>query len=374
MNKVFGFDPKAAHALLSRTGSAEELFAMKQEQRDGLLGPYSKYRGLVTAKSYEEAERELESLSGQGIRFSGFTSDDFPDMLKECPDAPLGLYIRSCTPPGGLFNRRRSISVIGTRDLSYYGREWCGRIVNALAESDARPAVVSGLALGTDICAHVAALDSGLPTIAVMATGPEKVYPYRHSEFAERIASTPGCALITDYPPGTAPLAIHFLRRNRIIAGMSEATILVESKIKGGGMMTSRLAFSYDRDVYALPGRADDIRSQGCNLLIKEKVAEPVISVESLAESLNLRSKGGRRSSSDAERIWKRFSGHVEEEDIRTMTMLMSAIRNERGICLDELGALAGLEHSRLSFLTGMLEMEGFIRIDLLRHCTVCPA
>ncbi len=374
LNKVFGFDPKAAHALLSRTGSAEELFAMKQEQRDGLLGPYSKYRGLVTAKSYEEAERELESLSGQGIRFSGFTSDDFPDMLKECPDAPLGLYIRSCTPPGGLFNRRRSISVIGTRDLSYYGREWCGRIVNALAESDARPAVVSGLALGTDICAHVAALDSGLPTIAVMATGPEKVYPYRHSEFAERIASTPGCALITDYPPGTAPLAIHFLRRNRIIAGMSEATILVESKIKGGGMMTSRLAFSYDRDVYALPGRADDIRSQGCNLLIKEKVAEPVISVESLAESLNLRSKGGRRSSSDAERIWKRFSGHVEEEDIRTMTMLMSAIRNERGICLDELGALAGLEHSRLSFLTGMLEMEGFIRIDLLRHCTVCPA
>ncbi|MBQ3614202.1 MAG: DNA-protecting protein DprA [Bacteroidales bacterium] len=372
LNKIFGFDPKAAHSFLARTGSAEELFGMKQEHRDALLGPYSKYRGLVTEKSYEEAEREMDALSREGIRFSGFTGEDFPDMLKECPDAPLGLYIRSCTPPGELFNRRRNISVIGTRDLSYYGREWCGKIVSRFSESDARPAVVSGLALGTDICAHVAALDSGLPTIAVMATGPEKVYPYRHREFAERIACTPGCALITDYPPGTAPLAIHFLRRNRIIAGMSEATVLVESKIKGGGMMTSRLAFSYDRDVYALPGRADDIRSQGCNLLIKEKIAEPIISVESLAESLNLKSKTGRRTLSDAERIRMKFSGHADEEDIRMMTILMDAIRNERGICLDELGVLAGLEHSRLSLLAGMLEIEGFIHVDLLRRCTAC--
>lgn len=137
-------------------------------------------------------------------------------------------------------------------------------------------------------------------------------------------------------------------------------------------MMTSRLAFSYDRDVYALPGRADDIRSQGCNLLIKEKIAEPIISVESLAESLNLKSKAGRRTVSDAERIRMKFSGHADEEDIRIMTTLMSAIRNERGICLDELGALAGLEHSRLSLLAGMLEMEGFIHVDLLRRCTAC--
>lgn len=372
MNKIFGFDPKTAHKLLAETGSAEELFLLKQEHRDALLGPYSRYRGMITDKAYEEAERELEDLSRKGIRFSGMAGDDYPDLLKECPDSPLGLYVRSATPPGHLFNRKRSISVVGTRDISCYGREWCGRIVGALSESEARPVIVSGLALGTDICAHAAALDNGLETIAVMATGPERIYPHRHTGFAERIASTPGCALITDYPPGTAPLAVHFLRRNRIIAGMSEATILVESKAKGGGMMTSRLAFSYDRDVYALPGRADDLRSQGCNILIKEKVAEPVVSVESLAESLNLRPSAPKKAASDAERIRMRFSGHADEKDMRLMEVLMSEIRNGRGITLDELGAVTGISHSRLSGLAGMLEMEGFIHIDLLRRCTVC--
>lgn len=372
MNRIFGFEPKTAHSLLSKTGSPEELFAMRPEQADRLLGPYSRHRGCITMKAYEETERELEALDAKGIRFSGFSGTDFPELLRECPDTPLGLYIRSSTPPGKLFSEKRFISVIGTRDISSYGRDWCGRIVSGLASSTAKPVIVSGLALGTDICAHVTAMDEGLPTIAVMATGPDAVYPHRHREFAERIAQTPGCALVTDYPPGTAPLPVHFLRRNRIIAGMSEASVLIESKTKGGGMMTSRLAFSYDRDVYALPGRADDLRSQGCNMLIKEKIAEPVVSVESLMEAMRTGSLAKGPRMSDAERIREVFGKHADEGEMQLMADMLSVIRQERGICLDDLGAVLSLDQGSVFSLTGMLEMEGFIYIDLLRRCSVC--
>ena len=189
------------------------------------------------------------------------------------------------------------VAVVGTRDISPYGREWCERIVHALARTSPKPLIVSGLAIGTDICAHKAALEASLPTIAVMATGTDTIYPYRHRQIAEKMSGTQGCALVTDYPPGTAPLPVNFLRRNRIIAGLSHATILVESKIKGGGMMTCRLAFSYDRDVYALPGRADDLRSQGCNHLIRARMAEPLTSEEDIIDSLGLLTTGRKSPS-----------------------------------------------------------------------------
>ena len=372
LNRIFGFDPKTAHALLARVGDAGELFRMSRESIDGLLGPYSRHRGLITIKAYEDTERELEELDRKGIRFSGYNSADYPELLKECPDSPLGLYIRGIGTYGDIFDKKRSIAVIGTRDLSSYGREWCGRIMTGIASTGEKPLIISGLALGTDICAHLAALDAGLPTIAVMATGPDSVYPYRHREFAERIAQTPGCALITDYPPGTAPLPLHFLRRNRIIAGMSEAVILIESRIKGGGMMTSRLAFSYDRDVYALPGRIDDPRSQGCNMLIKEKMAEPIVSAENLAESLGLGIVRKSRQKSDREMLSERFGDHADETEILQMEKIISVIRKNRDIFLDELGDMMQMDQAAVISLTGLLEMEGFIHIDMLRRCSIC--
>ena len=124
--------------------------------------------------------------------------------------------------------------------------------------------IVSGLALGVDITAHAAALEGGLPTVGVSPVGIDDVYPRRHVPFVERMCATPGCALVTDYPPGTFPAAFSFIRRNRIIAGLAGSTVLIESRIKGGGMITARLAAGYGRDVFAVPGRIDDIRSQGC--------------------------------------------------------------------------------------------------------------
>lgn len=371
LNRIFGFEPKIGHSLVSHLGCASEVFRLSEKEVSLLLGPYSKYKGRLNRRVLEDAAEELETLSCQDISFTGFTEQDYPELLADCEDAPLGLYVRSRTPAGRLFAPGRRIAVVGTRDISPYGQEWCGRMVQGLGTSPERPTVISGLALGTDICAHRQAVASGLPTIAVMATGPDAVYPYRHREFAEELVCTEGCALITDYPPGTAPLAIHFLRRNRIIAGLSEATVLVESRIKGGGMMTARLAFSYNREVYALPGRVDDPRSQGCNHLIKEKVAEPVDSVEGLLDGLGIRAGRGGTKVSDMDLISETFSPSTDKETLAELKIMVETIRKNRGMNLDDLSVRTGLGYSRTMTLAGMLEMKGIISMDLLQRCTV---
>lgn len=371
MGKIFGFEPKTGTALISHLGSASEVFRAGRKKIERLLGPHSKHTSQIRRSAVYDAATELEALSRQGIGYVGWCDEDYPPMLKECPDAPLGLYIRSCTPYGELWSSGGSISVVGTRDLSPYGREWCGRIVDGLAGTSEKPTVVSGLALGTDICAHKAAVEAGLPTIAVMATGPDSIYPYRHREFADRLCRTPGCALITDYPPGTPPLAIHFLRRNRIIAGLSTATILVESKIKGGGMMTARLAFSYDRDVYALPGRADDIRSQGCNRLIRERIAEAITAVPELMESIGLRTMQGNRHENLTQVLRHTYEGSTSPDRIDQMAEMLTLIRNRRSITVEELASATSLGYAKTRDLTSILETDGFISIDLLQRCSI---
>ena len=244
------------------------------------------------------------------------------------------------------------------------------KIVKAMALTGENPPIISGLALGVDITAHRTALDNGLPTIAVMATGPDDIYPYRHRYDAEKIISAPGSALITDYPPGTAPLAVHFLRRNRIIAGLSKSVLLIESKAKGGGLMTCRLAFSYNRDIYALPGRADDLRSEGCNELIRKKIAEPITSLGALADSLGMKIKKAP-APSISNRLESIYGGRIPDEDIGLMFSIIMEIRRTRGIAVDELSENLGIGFVKTMELTGMLEIDGIITIDLLRRCSI---
>ena len=371
LGKIFGFEPKTGTALVNHLGSASEVFKLGKSELEELLGPHSRYTSLIRKSAVYDAADELEMLSRQGIGFVGWGEDEYPRLLAECPDAPLGLYIRSSTPYSQLWETEGSVSIVGTRDISSYGKEWCGRIVNALAETEERPAIVSGLALGTDICAHKAAVEAGLPTIAVMATGADSIYPYRHRDFADRICSIPGCALVTDYPPGTPPLPIHFLRRNRIIAGLSNATILVESKIKGGGMMTARLAFSYDRDLYALPGRVDDLRSQGCNSLIHSRMAEAIYSVPELIESIGLKSLKDTGSEDPLKALDSTYGDSVSPDRISQMATILTLIKNRRNITVEELAEETSLSYSRTRDLTSLLEIDGFICIDLLQRCCI---
>ncbi len=371
LNRIFGFSPKTGLALITCIGSAAEVFQMKEEEIEQLLGPYSKYKGMICRKAVDDAEKELSDLERMDISFIGWNEDEYPALLHECEDAPIGLYVRSTTPPGELWKPRRRIAVVGTRDISPYGREWCIRTVTGLAESAEKPVIVSGLALGTDFYAHRTALECGLPTIGVMATGPETVYPARHHEFAEKLYHTPGCALITDYPPGTSPLSVHFLRRNRIIAGLSESTVLIESKLKGGGLMTCNLAFSYSREVYALPGRADDLRSQGCNELIRKKVAEPLTSINELMKSLNFKHISNKKTESAASRLTRIYGPRMSEEKLGITGEILDLIKHERGITIDDIAAATGIPYSNAAEIIRTLETDEFISVDLLQRCTV---
>ena len=371
LNRIFGFEPKIGTALISHLGCAAEVFELERKDLDAILGPYSRFRGEITEANVGKAAEELEKLGTRGIRFTGWSEDGYPELLKDCEDAPVGLYIRSSTPDVLLWGKRKSVAIVGTRDISPYGREWCTRIVRRFADTPEKPVIISGLAIGTDICAHRTAIDAGLPTIAVMATGPDTVYPVRHTDFAERMASTPGCALVTDYPPGTAPLAVHFLRRNRIIAGLSEATILIESKIKGGGMMTAGLAFSYGREVYAVPGRIDDICSQGCNNLVRKKMAEPVTDMSFLLESLGMSAGKSRERMSGREKIESLYGSTLPRDKVEMMTRILLHIKKHRGTTVEELSCACGLSYSLVSQMTGLLEADGLITVDLLQRCSI---
>ena len=373
LNRIFGFEPKIALTLISHFGGASGIFELSPDEIDSLLGPHSKYHGAICPQAIDRAYKELELLKSKGIRFIGYDEYGYPEALKECEDAPAGLYIRSSSRPEDLWSERRMISIVGTRDISPYGREWCEKIVGSLsdiAETD-RPVIISGLALGVDFCAHSSALKYGLPTIGVMATGPDEIYPTRHRGIAEDICRTEGSALITDYPPETAPLAIHFLRRNRIIAGLSEATILVESKIKGGGMMTARLADSYNRTVFCLPGRADDIRSQGCNHLIRSRVAIPITSIPDFLKELGVKRSSKKHNEINPQSYADRYKGTISEDRISQMCKILLEIRKERGIMVEDIAIQTGIEYSRVSQLLGILETDGIISRDLLQRCFI---
>ena len=371
LNRILGFEPKTAHRLIGVTGSASAAFSLTEGEKLEILGPYSKISSLLNEREIRYSEEELARLRDAGCDFITMADRGYPELLKECEDAPLGLYFRSGSTPEEVFNVRPQIAVVGTRDISLYGKEWCRKIVGSMALAASRPLIVSGFAYGTDIIAHLSALESGLPTVAVLPTGIDDVYPSRHKKYAEALCSTPGCALVSDYPPGTEPKAINFIRRNRIIAGMCSGTVLVESKSRGGGMITARLAVSYDRDLLVLPGRADDLRSQGCNILLREKVAEPITDTVHFLDVLGLGRASRRKKENIENEIITLYGQLLSEEDLKDLLAILSLIRKQRGITMDDISSTLRLPFGAVSRLTGMLESDGIICTDLLQRCAI---
>lgn len=371
LNRIFGYEPKVSRLLIERLGSASAVFRLQAEEIAEIFGPYNERCRQIRPEAPEEAVAELDRLRAAGCDFLPISSPSYPTLLKECEDPPIGLYVRSSTPLEELFPEKPYISIVGTRDISPYGKEWCRRIVGTLALSPQRPVIVSGFAMGVDITAHLAALDEGLPTIAVIPVGIDDIYPKRHRAIAERLVSQPGCAIVSDYPPGTSAQAFNFLRRNRIIAGMSQGTILVESKIKGGGTMTAGLAASYGREVFALPGRMDDLRSQGCNRLIAEKIAEPIFSMGTLQETLGLGRFSRTRKTELAEEVRRRFEGKASPELFRTLLETALHIKRNRGVTPEEIASALGIGYPEVLRSTGMLESEGIVETDLLQRCSI---
>ena len=252
LNKIFGFTPAKVRQAMEN-GVKPEAIIPPEKRRAGIIG---------------WAEDEIAGCIRQGIETIPLCDGRYPGILKECPDAPLLLYIKGVIPEG----TDNAVSVVGTRRPDRYGLETCERIVASLQGTRHPPAIVSGLAYGIDKQAHLSAIRNNGITMAVMATGADRIYPRPHEWVAKAIIDHGGC-LISDFPLGSEPLPVHFLRRNRIIAGISKATIVIESPIKGGSMVTASQAFSYGRELYAVPGRIGDRLSEGCNYLIAADMA-----------------------------------------------------------------------------------------------------
>ena len=379
LNKHFGFHPRAVLKWIEETGSALALFdasfAWGADDASGKDGP-----GRSEASWLDWARRELDEVDRKGFRFLGITDDDYPQALRTCEDPPLGLYLNGSSSPTEIFGLRPMVAFVGTRDVSPYGKAWCRKLVSALADARVQPCIVSGLAYGADGVAHRTALECGLPTIGVMATGIDAVYPGRHTELAMDMVRTPGCALVTDYPLQTAPVALNFVRRNRIIAGLSRAVVVVESKTQGGSLMTARYACDYGRDVFAVPGRLDDVRSAGCLSLIASDMARVVTTAEALAGELGLSPRGRGAGGS-----WATAACDAPGEVLRALLVrrygpgsplvpIGLAVREQRGATPEQLASALGLPFPEVLSAIGRLEADGLVSTDLLRRCTIAPA
>ena len=377
LNKIFGYHPTLAFSLIEQAGNPLDLFdgTFTTEPPDCSEALRSLLPQLVPAQ-LEWGRQELARVAAGGFRFLTLADDDYPAALREIPDPPLGLYLNGCSSPTEIFGLRPMIGIVGTRDISPYGKEWCRKIVEALAQAPVQPCIVSGLAFGADGIAHKSALECGLPTVGVMATGIERVYPWQHTDLAMAMVRSPGSGVLTDYPMGTNPVAFNFLRRNRIIAGLVRGVIVVESKSKGGSLMTARYAVDSSREVYALPGRADDIRSAGCNSLIAHNMAQLITSPEELVGQLGLgavvRGAGGSwgRGVRALERELERLFGSSGSAP----SAVALAVRDHRGATADELAALTGLPIASVLEAVGLLEVHGIIATDILRRCALAPA
>jgi DNA processing protein len=276
--------PMIGHALAREllkhfNESAEAIFKARKTDLERIpgIGPL-RAEAIRTFRNFLEIEKEIQQLEKYHIQTCFITEPLYPPLLKDCPDAPILLYYRGQID----CNQKRTLSVVGTRHQTAYGRELCVQLIYGLQTYD--PVIVSGLALGIDITAHQAALESGLNTIAILAHGLDRIYPPQHQTIARQMLEHGGW--ISEFPPGTQPEREHFPQRNRIIAGMSEGTLIVETGVSGGSMITAHLASGYQRVVMALPGRVTDARSAGCLSLIRNQIAVPVTSAEDIAEEL----------------------------------------------------------------------------------------
>ncbi|MGM9788348.1 MAG: DNA-processing protein DprA [Candidatus Cryptobacteroides sp.] len=369
LNRAFGFNPKIAYELIRKTGSIGVLFGLPETERDLLLLHHPDYIGKLCDQELELSYKEYDRIKALGADFICIEDEDYPEALRECEDAPIGLYYKSRSKPSEFFSFPM-ISVVGTRDISSYGREWCPRIIQAIAGSPRRASIVSGLAFGVDAEAHKAAMSFGIPTLAVLPCGIDEVSPSSHWGLAESIRNSQNCALLSDFPAGYPVTKANFLRRNRIIAGLSSATILIESRKHGGGLITARTAFSYGREVYAMQGRIDDVRSHGCNNLIEEKIAEPIANIQTLGARLGLGRSIYSPKGSFAEGVEKYYQ-NLPPEMLEDLLSLSRGIEKNKGVNIEDLALDYALTYPRTLSLCTMLQKDGFIQIDLMQNCII---
>jgi DNA processing protein len=277
-----GIGAVTARNLIAYVGSVEGVFQEKEKNLMKIPGVGEvNAQKVVRQNVHERAKREVDFILKNKISAYFYLDENYPARLKNCSDAPIILYYKG----NANLNERRIISVVGTRNATNYGKELCDELIHSFSQRNYPLLVVSGLAYGIDVHAHKACLKYDVPTVGVFAHGLDAIYPALHAPIASKMLEKGG--LLTDFISETKIDRQNFLRRNRIIAGLADATIIVESAEKGGALVTADIANSYNRDVFAFPGRSNDLFSRGCNKLIKLNEAALIENQADIEKAMN---------------------------------------------------------------------------------------
>lgn len=331
--------------LLSYCGSAEAVFAEKMHSLLKIPGiGKQSAREVLQFKDFDRMAQEEAFILQHGIKATFFSDPEYPRRLKSNADAPLLLFSKGAFD----YNAPSMIGVVGTRKNSGYGRDLTEKLIEDLKDTGCT--IVSGMAYGIDIIAHKKALKVGLPTIGVLAHGLDRIYPSMHNAVAREMSCGEN-GLITEFISKTQPDRENFPSRNRIVAGLVDAIVVVESKIKGGSMISADLAFQYDREVMVFPGRITDENSAGCHMLLKLNKAHLI------------------ESASDLKRLMNYYPPEVKSQQTKLILDLsddemaiVNHIRQHRSLSLDALMALTGFHAGKLAQLLLMLEINDLVR------------
>lgn len=344
--KVDGVGDIVAKKLLNHFTTAENIFKAKANQLESIDGI-----GRVLIKNLKDklvfnlAEAELKFIKENDINCLFYQDEKYPDRLKHCIDGPILLFTSGTID----FKNRKVISIVGTREITSYGTEFCKKFIEDLAPLN--PIIVSGFAYGVDIVAHKVAMDLGLQTIGVVAHGLNQVYPKVHKKYVAKMEQNGG--FMTEFWSNSNPEKENFVKRNRIVAGISEATIVIESAEKGGSLITANLANDYNRDVFAVPGRTSDKFSQGCNNLIKTQKAHLLTSAADLIYILNWELK-----QDETKAIQKQLFVILEDDEQKIYDYLQ---KNGKQL-LDVIALDCDFPVFRISSILLNMELKGVVR------------
>lgn len=345
-----GVGSTRARVLMEGVGSASAVFERRQELPSLFPGmPSDIVEELKNPQLFRRAEVEMEFAEKKHIACLTMADEAYPSRLRSCPDAPLVLFYKGTAD----LNNLHIVSIVGTRQATDYGKQFCANFLHRMAELCPDMLVVSGLAYGIDIHAHRAALASGLETVAVLAHGLDRIYPQVHRRTAVEMTEHGG--LLTEFLTGTEPERFNFVQRNRIVAGMSDATVVVESAAKGGSLITAELANDYDRSCFALPGRSADPSSEGCNKLIHDNRATLLLSAEDFMKDMKW---GCRKRQDGGQPIQRSLFADLSEDEAKVVRLL-----KERGdLHINTLTVETNIAVNLMSGLLFDLEMKGMVK------------
>lgn len=343
-----GIGDKNAKKLIAHCGGAEAVFKEKKRALLKIPGFGEKaVEQILSAKVLKRAEEELKFIAEHNINVLYYLDKTYPQRLLHCEDGPILLYAKGKID----WNASKMISIVGTRMATVKGKAICEKLVSDLKNHQAT--IISGLAYGIDITAHQTALKVGLPTIGILGCGLDEIYPKVHLKTAQKMQENGGIA--TDYMSKTKMLPINFAERNRIVAGLSDAVVVIESSAKGGSLITADLANGYNRDVFAVPGRIDDSQSVGCNRLIKTNKAALIESAKDLEYIL-----GWEKIDAPKKQIKNQKQLFVELNSEEQK--IMEAFGEKDTLAVDELSLNASMPMSKTTSILLNLEFKGLIR------------